>query len=92
MIDAVICVFFDRRKVICVAKQVHNPLSRGNGSFVSPSSTELLPLDWSPTTTSWGRSTYSPALQAKSLSIFSRSAELTSPLEAMAMEDEAVLT
>lgn len=32
-------------KTICVANRVHRPLSRGNGSLVKPSSTELLPLD-----------------------------------------------
>lgn len=33
------------RKVICVANRVQSPLSRGNGSCVRPSKTELLPLD-----------------------------------------------
>ena len=32
------------RKVICVAKRVQSPLSRGKGKPVRPSSTELLPL------------------------------------------------
>src|SRR4051812_28531278 len=44
-----------RRNVICVANFVHKPESRGNGSLVRPSRTELFPLDWSPTTTSCGR-------------------------------------
>ena len=34
-----------RRRVIWVANRVHRPLSRGNGSPVTPSKTELLPLD-----------------------------------------------
>jgi hypothetical protein len=33
-----------RRKMICVANLVHNPLSRGNGSSEKLSRTELLPL------------------------------------------------
>lgn len=69
MMDAVISVTGARRKIIYVAKRVHRLLSRGNGSSVKPSKTELLPLDWSPTTTSCGSETYSPMLQAKSLSI-----------------------
>ena len=70
---------WDRRNVICVANRVQRPLSRGNGSFVNASRTELLPLDWSPTTTSCGRSTYSPTWHAKSRSIFSRRSGLARP-------------
>jgi len=77
--DTVTCVSWARRNVICVANLVQRPLSRGNGSFVKASRTELLPLDWSPTTTSCGRSTCSPTLHAKSLSIFSRRSGLASP-------------
>ena len=57
--------------VIWVAKRVHSSPSRGKGIFVRPSRTELFPLDWSPTTTSCGRLTYSPTPQVTSLSIFS---------------------
>ena len=59
MIETVILDFSARRKVICVAKRVQSPLSRGKGRSVRPSKTEDLPLDWSPTTTSFHKTSVS---------------------------------
>jgi len=42
----------ERLKTICVAKRVQSSLATGNGNPVRPSSNELLPLAWSPQTTS----------------------------------------
>ena len=39
--DIITFVSWDRRNVICVANRVQRPLSRGNGSIVNDSRTEL---------------------------------------------------
>lgn len=48
-----ICFTADRLKTTWVGNLVQRPESLGNGRPVRPSKTELLPLDWSPTTTSY---------------------------------------
>ena len=56
MILTSIFVTGDLLKTICVGNRVHNPESLGKGSpLVRASSTELLPLDWSPVTISYVR-------------------------------------
>ena len=88
MIDTNVPLSGTRRNMIWAAKRVQRPLDRGNGKSVKPSRTELyhewactrdaeaekylFPELWSPTTTSWGRSTCSPTLQAIRRSILSR--------------------
>ena len=71
IIDTLTPVAWLLLNTIFVAKRVQSPLSRGRGNSMIASSTDDLPLDWSPTTTSWGRATTEPIPSSRSLSIVS---------------------
>ena len=65
------------RRMISVGNLMHISSWRGKGRLVMPFRIELFPEDWSPHTTSWGRSTWSSMPLALNLAIcFKRKVDL----------------